>query len=77
MGVPGGNRFFCRRCWNRRARKANRRWRNDMNRLVHVYAALSHFAERPHRFRAEFRDEMQGVFAAATAEAANMGRLTL
>jgi hypothetical protein len=46
-----------------------------MNRLIRVYAALSRLY--PHRFRAEFRDEMQSVFADAVNDAAKRGLVAL
>ena len=48
-----------------------------MHRLIRVYATVSRFAERPHRFSAEFRDEMRSVSADATAEAAARGKVAL
>ena len=42
-----------------------------MNRLIRVYAALLRLY--PHRFRAEFGDEMQSVFANAVNDAAKRG----
>jgi hypothetical protein len=42
-----------------------------MNRLIRVYAALLRLY--PHRFRAEFGDEMQSVFAHAVNDAARRG----
>jgi hypothetical protein len=46
-----------------------------MNRLIRVYAALSRLY--PHRFRAEFGDEMQRVFADMVNDAARRGPVTL
>ena len=46
-----------------------------MNRLIRVYAALLRLY--PHRFRAEFGDEMQSVFANAVNDAAKRGLVAL
>jgi hypothetical protein len=46
-----------------------------MSWLIRVYAALSRLY--PHRFRAEFRDEMQSVFADAVNNAARRGFVAL
>jgi hypothetical protein len=46
-----------------------------MNRLIRVYAALLRLY--PHRFRAEFGDEMQSVFAHAVNDAARRGLVAL
>jgi hypothetical protein len=46
-----------------------------MNQLLRVYAALLRLY--PHRFRAEFGDEMQRVFADMVNDAARRGRVSL